>query len=58
MNKSDLLKSIAEKGYDIGFGSCSEEDGRVKYPYSCPELSGLQSRLPIRLLLPILFISL
>ena len=22
--------------------SCSEEDGRVKYPYSCPELSGLQ----------------
>ena len=22
--------------------SCSEEEGRVKYPYSCPELSGLQ----------------
>ena len=22
--------------------ACSEEDGRVKYPYSCPELSGLQ----------------
>ncbi len=22
--------------------SCSEEDGRVKYPYSCPEISGLQ----------------
>ena len=31
--------------------SCSEEDGRVKY-------QDYNSRLPIRLLLPILFISL
>ncbi len=22
--------------------SCSEEDGRVTYPYSCPEISELQ----------------